>query len=168
MGEDPPLEDHASVTLRPVRPEDDAFLRKVYGSTRADALSRTPLGPAQQQAFINMQFDAQRDDYLRRFPAAQYLVVFRGDQRIGRLYVAKEAQEFRILDVTILPECRNAGIGTGLINDLIDEAARARKPIRIFLDNGSPSVRLFERLGFTKVEEQPLISLYERGVAQLR
>ncbi len=166
MGEDRRSSGYSSVTLRPVRPDDELFLRQVYGSTRAEALSRTQLEPAQQQAFIDMQFKAQREDYLRRFPDAEHHVVLRGDQRVGRLYVAQLPEEFRILDVTILPEYRNTGIGTGLLTNLLNEAARGRKPVRIYLDNGSPSTRLFERLGFTSVEEQLLISLYEWRTAE--
>lgn len=161
MGEDRPSAGCSSVTLRPVRPDDDPFLRQVYGSTRADALGQTHLDATQQQAFIEMQFNAQREDYLRRFPEAEYHVVLRGDQRVGRLYVAKLPKEVRILDVTILPEYRHAGIGTGLLKNLLDEAARARKPVRIYLDNGSAAIRLFERLGFAPVEQQPFMALFE-------
>ncbi len=173
MGEDRRSADSSSITLRPVRPDDELFLRQVYGSTRAEALSHTQLDATQQQAFIDMQFHAQREDYLRRFPDAEYNVVLRGDRRVGRFYIAKLPEEFRILDLTILPEYRNTGIGTELLTNLLDEAARAgkvalrrgvalrRRPVRIFLDNGSSAIRLFQRLGFAPIEEQPFMALFE-------
>lgn len=149
------------MTLRPAHHDDYPFLRDLYASTRMEDLDRTGLDAAQKEAFIDMQFAAQDEDYRRRFPDAEYSLVLSAGQRVGRLYVAGSPEEVRILDITILPGHRNAGTGTGLIEQLLDEACASKRPVRIYLDNGSPSIRLFERLGFCCVKEEPLISLFE-------
>ena len=80
---------------------------------------------------------------------------------VGRLYVGRSDEEIRILDVTILPDHRCAGIGSYLLAQLLDEARDSNRRIKIYLDNDSPAVRLFERLRFVRIERQDLISLYE-------
>ena len=143
-----------AITLRQAQPADEEFLRAVYASTRAAELSVVPWTEAQRAAFINMQYDAQQHDYRTRFPAAAHNVVLRDSQRVGRLLVARTAEEIRILDLTLLPEHRNAGIGTALLRDLQAEAQAAGKPARIYVESFNPSLSLFARLGFARVAEQ--------------
>ena len=161
MNEAPTPADPRTVTLRPVRSDDELFLRTAYAITREEELSHTGLNAAQKEAFLDMQFRAQQQDYRGRFPDAEHSVILHGEDRVGRLYVARSDDEVRVLDITVLPEHRNRGIGTGLIKDLGREASQSRRPIRIYLDHGSPAIRLFERLGFTRVEEQPFAALFE-------
>jgi RimJ/RimL family protein N-acetyltransferase len=143
----------AHVTLRTAAPEDDAFLLKVYASTRADELAQVPWSEEQRRAFLRMQFDAQLLHYRTHNPAATYDLILLKGEPIGRLYVARREREIRILDITILPEYRNRGIGTPLIKELMAEAALAGKPLNIYVESFNPSLRLFERLGFVKTEE---------------
>ncbi len=144
----------AAITLSPARAEDEEFLRAVYASTRAAELAVVPWTETQRAAFINMQYDAQQHDYRGRFPDAAHNVVLLAGRPVGRLLVARTAEEIRILDLTILPEHRNAGIGTTLLHDLQTEAQAARKPARIYVESFNPSLGLFERLGFAKVAER--------------
>ena len=161
MNEAPTPAGGRAVTLRLVRPDDELFLRTAYASTREEELSHTGLNAAQKEAFLDMQFRAQQQDYRSRFPNAEQSVILHGDEPVGRLFVARSDDEVRVLDLTVLPEYRNGGIGTGLVKDLVREASQSRRPVRIFLDHGSPAIRLFERLGFTPVEEQPFAVLFE-------
>jgi predicted GNAT family acetyltransferase len=65
------------------------------------------------------------------------------------------------MDITLLPEFRNNGSGTTLIKDLMNEAAASRRPLRIYVENFNPSLRLFNRLGFKNVDEQGMHLLME-------
>ena len=150
-----------SIALRPVRDEDVDFLRAVYACTRDEEVSRAGLDPTQRKAFTDMQFAAQSADYRRRYPTGSHDIVLLGEKPIGRLYVGRSDAEIRILDMTILPDHRSAGLGSYLVGQLLDEARESNRRIRIYLDNDSPAVRLFERLGFVRIERQDLSSLYE-------
>jgi GNAT superfamily N-acetyltransferase len=141
-----------SVTLRPVAAEDEPFLLNAYGSVRSAELAQVPWSEAQRNAFLKMQFDAQQLHYETHNPEAAHDIILLNERPIGRLYVARREQEIRILDITILPEYRNQGTGTSLIKELIDEAARVGKPLNIYVEFYNPSLRLFERLGFLKVD----------------
>ena len=144
----------ANITLRPVGPDDYDFLVEVYGSTRAEELALVPWTAEQQQAFVRSQFAAQQDHYAKKYPAASHDVIMSDDRPVGRLYVARLDQEIRIIDITLLPAERNAGIGSYLIKRLLDEAKRSGKVTRIYVEEFNPSLRLFERLGFSPSEQQ--------------
>jgi ribosomal protein S18 acetylase RimI-like enzyme len=139
--------------LRPVLPEDEAFLLKTYASVRVEEMAQVPWNAAQQEAFLRMQFEAQQLHYRTHNPNATHDIILLDNQPIGRLYVSRREQEIRILDITILPEQRNQGWGTPLIKDLMSEAADAGQPLTIYVERLNPSLRLFERLGFQKAEE---------------
>lgn len=141
------------VELRPVGPDDDAFLIEVYGSTRADELSQLSWDDAQKHTFVKMQSDAQHAHYHGKFPDAAYDVILINGERVGRLYVLRAEDQIRIMDITLLPRCRGVGIGTLLVKTLMGEAAAAKKPLRIFVEHFNRSLRLFERLGFSRVEK---------------
>jgi len=72
---------------------------------------------------------------------------------VGRIYLDREGEEFHILDITVLPEHRSAGIGSWLLRQVLEEATTGNRPVTIYVENFNPSLRLFERLGFQKVEE---------------
>jgi GNAT superfamily N-acetyltransferase len=141
-----------SVTLRPVAAEDETFLLNAYGSVRAAELAQVPWSEAQRNAFLKMQFDSQQLHYRTHNPEATHDIILLNERPVGRLYVARRDREIRILDITVLPRYRNRGTGTSLIKGLIDEAARVEKPLNIYVEFYNPSLRLFERLGFLKVD----------------
>ena len=150
-----------SITFRSIGPDDEAFLLRVYASTRTDELDRVPWNETQREAFLKMQFDAQHHDYHQRYPDAAYDVILVNQEPVGRLYVARLDEQIRIIDVTILPEHRNAGSGSSIIKSLLAEAANSGKPVRIYVESFNPSLRLFERLGFTRVDEHGVHFLME-------
>lgn len=149
------------VTLRRVMPEDEEFLLQLYASIRADELALAPWTDAQREAFVRMQFAAQQAHYRTHNPNATHDIILLDDQPVGRLYVARRDREIRILDITILPEHRNCGLGTPLIKSLIGEASRAGLPLNIWVESYNPSHRLFERLGFSVVEDDGVNHLME-------
>ena len=142
-----------NVTLRPVGPDDRDFLVAVYGSTRAEEMALVPWTDEQRQVFIEHQFTAQQNHYAQKYPAASHDVILSDDRPVGRLYVARLDQEIRIVDITLLPAERNAGIGSHLIKQLLAEANRSGKITRIYVEEFNPSLRLFERLGFSPSEQ---------------
>jgi ribosomal protein S18 acetylase RimI-like enzyme len=149
------------ITFRPTGPDDEDFLLKVYGSTRAAELSVVPWTDEQRKAFLQMQLNAQHHHYRQLYPQGDYLIILDGDRAVGRLYTARLKDQLRIMDITVLPEERRRGIGTSILRDLMAEAAATAKPLRIYVESFNPSLRLFERLGFSKIEEEGIHLLME-------
>ena len=60
----------------------------------------------------------------------------------------------RIVDIALLPDYCNRGIGTSLLRGLQSEAAAAGKPLRIHVERFNPALRLYERLGFHPIADR--------------
>ncbi len=151
----------SSINLRPVSTEDERFLLELYATTRADELALTDWNEQQRQAFVEMQFAAQQHYYRTKFPEAEHSIILSNDRRAGRLYVARRPEEIRILDITVAVEHRNAGVGSSILKGLIHEAEESETCARIYVERFNPSLRLFERLGFSSVENTPSHFLME-------
>jgi len=106
--------DH-DITLRPASPADEPFLYQVYMSTRLEELASLPWDEAQRQAFLTMQFAAQRHHYHTQYNDASFEVILCDGEPSGRLYVARWPEEIRIIDIALAPAYRGRGVGTALI-----------------------------------------------------
>jgi ribosomal protein S18 acetylase RimI-like enzyme len=68
----------------------------------------------------------------------------------GYGYVDEEIPE---LTIALLPEYRNQGIGTTLLNHLITEARHQHPALSLSVSMGNPAARLYRRLGFEVVKQ---------------
>ena len=141
------------VSIRLAEPDDEAFLRKLFGSTRIDEFKFLDGDAAQLDALIRMQFNLQRQQYDAGYPEAEHNIILGDGQPIGRLLVNEGTREFSLVDVALLPQWRNGGIGRSLLENLLVRAAAAHKAIRLHVVKTNPARRLYERLGFSIVSE---------------
>jgi ribosomal protein S18 acetylase RimI-like enzyme len=155
------------ITLRPASESDDPFLLDLYASTRATEMALVPWNDSQKQAFVQMQFAAQKAAYANEYPDAQHSVICRDDEPVGRVYLARTKDCFHILDITVAENCRNEGIGSAVLRGILQEADQAGKPTTIYVENFNPSVHLFERLGFRVASVKDFTALLERPSAPL-
>lgn len=144
----------AMLTCRPVQRSDDAFLFLVYASAREEELAQVPWTIEQKQQFVRMQFEAQKAHYAAEHPYAAHTIICLNEVSSGRLYLDRSGDSFHILDITLLPEHRNQGTGSILLGRIMEEASLAGKPVTIFVETFNPSLRFFQRLGFTTAEQK--------------
>jgi ribosomal protein S18 acetylase RimI-like enzyme len=148
------LDNGRTITLRTVSAADDEFLLSVYYSTREEELAQATWEPEQKDFFVRWQFGLQRREYDSRFPQAEYDVILVDDKPAGRIWIGTDDDEIRLLDIALLPEFQNQGVGTRLLGLLIEEATRANKRLRhmVFVHNNDAH-RFYERLGFSVIED---------------
>jgi ribosomal protein S18 acetylase RimI-like enzyme len=139
--------------FRPITDADLPFLARVYASTRMEELAVTDWTDAQKAAFLQSQFDAQHAHYQKHYAGSEFLVIEHAGAAVGRLYLARWTSEHRIVDIAFLPGHRGRGLGTALLSDLLDEAARAGKAVTIHVENFNPALSLYRRLGFSPAGE---------------
>jgi len=144
-----------SVTIRPATEDDEGFLLHLFAGTRPE-FDLLDLPESQKQALMSMQFRAQRQQYDASYPEAESGIILRDEHPIGRMLVDRTAPEITLIDIALLPNHRNAGIGTDLIRELLAEAAGARKAVRLHVFKSNPALRLYERLGFSRVGDHSM------------
>lgn len=149
-----PLDDSGRVALRAVAPEDEEFLLGVYAASRADEMALVDWDEAQKMAFLRSQFEAQTAQYHARFPDAQYSIILYREDAVGRFWIGRTPEQIRLLDISILPEFQNLGIGAVLLKTLVAESEAAGVPLRhmVFKMNIA-ALRFYERFGFSPIED---------------
>ena len=147
-----------AVRLRPATLEDEPFLRQLFATTRADELALMDWEDNQKEAFIAMQFNAQKQQYVMSYPQAEHSIILLNDIPIGRQMIDRGESEFTLVDIALLPNHRSAGIGTHLIKDLLVEATAARKPVKLRVWHANPARNLYQRMGFSAADETGVYS----------
>jgi len=142
-----------SIRLRAATPTDEAFLLKLYESSRGDDLRGLGWEEERISEFLKMQYEAQQRFFESEYKRADNQIILREDNLLGRLLVDRREHEIRCIDLALLPEYRNAGIGTFLLRQLQEEANRGRKPLRLQIIRFNRAVNLLERLGFARTSE---------------
>jgi GNAT superfamily N-acetyltransferase len=151
-----------AVSLRPIRQEDMEFLFRLYASTRADEMAMVvDWTDEQKEAFLRMQFQAQHAWYREHYEGAQLDLLLIDDAPAGRLYIHRREAEIRLMDIALLPEHRNGGIGSSMLRDLMAEAEVTGKPLTIHVEKYNPAMRLYERLGFKPIADRGPYDLME-------
>ena len=149
------------ITLRPVEPNDETFLLRLYAYSRAAELASVPWDAAQRELFVRLQASAQRQHYQAEYPAAEELVILLDEQAAGRLYLHRRAAEMRLLDFSLLPEYQAGEAAPQLLRRLMDEAAASGQAVTIHLQPYDPLQELFVQLGFKPVGGNWTHLLYE-------
>jgi ribosomal protein S18 acetylase RimI-like enzyme len=148
------LGDPPRVTLRPRRPADEPFLRRLYHSVRRDEVVAAGFTPDFARTFLDDQFRLQTAHFDRAYGAGTgfALVMCRGSA-IGRLYLHETDGNIHVADISLLPEWRGRGIGAVLLRDVLERAAAAGKGVSLSVDKRNRAQGLYRRLGFVQVED---------------
>lgn len=142
-----------SFALRPACSGDEAFLYELYCSTRSEEIAAWGWNPSQQEMFLRLQFNAQRQHYDLAYEGAEHLIILVEGRPAGRILVYRSERELVLVDIALLPDQRGSGIGTALILELLGEAKQAGKVVSLHVEKHNRARRLYERLGFETIED---------------
>ena len=138
----------APVTTRPATAEDDDFLFALFKAVRAPEFARAAIEPAQLEMLMRIQFAGQQQSYGAQYPGGHDIIQLEG-QPIGRIWLYRGPSQHQLVDISLLPEFQNRGIGSVLLRKAIAEAraAGARLACSVAAANQG-SLRFHQRLGF--------------------
>ena len=141
------------VSTRPARPDDEPFLRRLFAITEQERLSLECLSPEDSRKLLRFEFGAHESHYatLPHEKTDTLLVV--NDQPVGRMIVWQNQDEIRLADMALLPEVRNRGLGTALIQSLQAAAQSSGRPLRLVVSRQNRARNLYRRMAFVKREE---------------
>ncbi len=146
--------------LRPALPGDADFEHLLYASTRDDL---RPLGPEVFDGLVGMHYRAQSMSIRLEHPQAERQIVMVQKAPVGRLIIDAAGKYIEVIDVALLPEYRNCGLGTSVLNGVLAQADRLGRAMRLHVEKQSRAVRLFERLGFVNCGDVGMYLAMSRG-----
>jgi ribosomal protein S18 acetylase RimI-like enzyme len=155
------LNQTASIRLRAETNADLDFSAGLYAQTREAELRQVAWPHEARLSFCREQFNAQHAHYEKHYPRAQFLIVELADQAIGRVYFEQTASELRLMEITIDAAHRNRGIGSAISAALLVHARAQGIAMGLHVEPFNPARRLYERQGFSIIEERG-IYLYMR------
>ena len=134
------------VSLRPATADDREF---AYRTTR-DTM----------REYVLATWGAWNEDEARQrssenISAGATQIIELASTAIGIQVVKREQDAIRLLQIFILPEYQQRGIGSQLIERLLAEARSARLPLRLRVLRVNPAFALYQRIGFKVVEATP-------------
>jgi ribosomal protein S18 acetylase RimI-like enzyme len=162
----------AGISLRPQTETDLEFVRDLYVSHRWEELQAVPNWTDEQRlAFLRDQARLQWWHYAENYYDAQFLIVEKNGERIGRLYLFHHnRKDLRIVEIGLLPAWRGRGFGTALLTRVQEYARSVGKTCSIHVEANNPARRLYRRLGFaeTKTEGPYFLMEWRAQTVQLK
>ncbi|RQP23425.1 GNAT family N-acetyltransferase [Albitalea terrae] len=150
------------VMARPMVPGDLEFLQGLYASTRAAEMAATGWTEAQCRQFLDGQFELQHHYYQAHHAGADFLLLSRGAQPIGRLYWRERDDTASLIDVSLLPAERGRGIGSALMHLLVQRADERGLAIELHVEPDNPALRLYRRFGFDVAKDNGVYARMRR------
>lgn len=152
-----------NLTLRPCQPEDQDFLFTLYSGTRAPEFAGLGWDRNQLDVFLRMQFNSQQRWYEMSYGAADHHIICTEGEAIGRIMVLRKPDQNLLVDIALLPERRNQGIGARLLEELIAESNQAGKAVHLQVLKTNPALHLYQRLGFVQTGEDQMYFQMEKA-----
>ncbi|MCM5680008.1 GNAT family N-acetyltransferase [Schlegelella sp. S2-27] len=139
------------MSSRPVVATDLEFLYRLYRSTRWDETAATGWADEERAAFLDTQFHLQHRYYQEHYADAQFRLLLQVRGPIGRVYWRDRPDAFTLIDISLVPEARGAGIGSAVMAWMTHRADQRSQPCRLHVEPANPARRLYERFGFEVV-----------------
>jgi len=129
--------------LRPATEADRAFLYRLHRAT--------------MKVYVEQVWGWDEDVQVRRFDPPfdpqRYQIVVVDGRDVGAVLVEHGPEELILADLKIDPAYQRRGLGTAVIQDLLQRARERGVPVALQVLKVNPALLLYERLGFTVTGE---------------
>jgi ribosomal protein S18 acetylase RimI-like enzyme len=140
----------SALTRRPATQDDVPFLMQLRFDTMGPHL--VAIGADASEAH-------HRARMLYRFELGQVLI--EGGEPVGLLKLARDPQEWTVIQIQLAPKLQGRGLGRQLLEEFLAEAKAAGKDVVLNVLKANPAKKLYERLGFY-VEREDAHHFYMR------
>jgi len=156
----------AILKLRPVRPEDEPFLRDLRAQIDAERLGLQYWSPEAQplaRQIVDLQFRAHAAHYKTvksNWDTKDCIIEFNGHMA-GRFIVTQDSTVVHLADIAVHPAFRGLGIGLAVIESTKAECEQSKRTLLLHVDPANPAVHLYLRAGFRVIESTPAVDTME-------
>ena len=129
-------------TLRPARAEDFDYCAHLYFEGMENIIKQ-----------LNLNMEVQLAGYRQRWDMTQVKIITLDGRDIGWLQSFVKEDALFLAQLFVDRAWRGQGIGTAMVEALIDEAARTGRALTLGVVKTNPALRLYQRLGFRTTHE---------------
>jgi ribosomal protein S18 acetylase RimI-like enzyme len=142
-------------TLRPARAEDFDYCARLYFEGMESIIKQ-----------LNLDMEAQLAGFRQRWDVTQVRIITLDGIDIGWFQSFVNGDTLFLAQLFVERALRGQGIGTAMVGNLIEEAARAGRAVTLGVVKINPALRLYERLGFriTHEDERKFYMRRDSGV----
>ncbi len=126
--------------------QDEVFLFEVFKSTKMEEFIPMNMPEEQLEMLLHMQFRAQQMSYRSHYPSAHHGIITIDGQQAGYIITYQLGDEIRLVFIALLPDFRNQGHGTSILEQLKHKAT----VISLQVAEHNPARQLYRKLGFTE------------------
>ena len=131
------------IGFRPATGNDVDFLYALHVATMKEYVDKTW---GWEDAF-------QESVFLRNYVPANIQIITLDDKDMGMLVVEERPEDIFLRAIEIHPDHQSKGIATEIISTIIADGFQKNKPVRLHVLKVNPARRLYDRLGFSVIEE---------------
>jgi GNAT superfamily N-acetyltransferase len=128
--------------LRPAYPRDFPFCERLYFAEMDHIISQ-----------LGLDMAGQRKSFAQQWEVAEVRIITMSGQDIGWLQTKMTDSALFLGQLYLSGHMQRQGIGTRVLQMLIEEARQAGKPVTLGVVKINPARRLYERLGFKRTHE---------------
>jgi ribosomal protein S18 acetylase RimI-like enzyme len=133
------------IRFRPATESDIDYLYALHAATMKEYVDKTW---GWDDAF-------QESVFRKNYVPAEIRVIAFAEKDIGMLSLEERVEDVFLRAIEIHPDYQGHGIGAAIIKRIIAQSVQKMKPVFLQVLKVNPAKRLYERLGFSVVNETP-------------
>jgi len=133
----------SNVQLRQATPADSDFAYQVKKAALGEYVAKT----------WGWDEEFQLEYHRKDFDPSVIQIMTVDDSDVGWVVFTRSDDEIQVNEIYILPEHQRQGIGSHLINQLLEEAQEKGVPVTLGVLKVNPARRFYEKLGFSVIGE---------------
>lgn len=135
---------------------DDSFLFSLFCENKKIELGWQYADPIIIEPLLQMQWNARNQYYKNLFSRAISYIFSYNDEPIAQLTIQHEQDHIHIIDISVLRNYQNQGIGSTIIKDLQTTAKQTKQFITLHVSTSSPAYFLYLKLGFFDIQRNEI------------
>lgn len=143
--------DKGKINFRPITEKDESILYDIFLSSRPDLYQLVLTNDSFSTNLIKQQFELSQSYMNKDELSSRYLISYE-DEVAGKVFLRHGDTVDEIASIALLPKYRNMGIGSYVIEKIINNATENKKKIKLQVAwYNDDAKRLYKRLGFKEI-----------------
>lgn len=147
------------ITLQPeaLTPEADSLAYRLFAVDKLAEFAAIGVPQLQAEELVQMQWRGRTLTYANQYPGAEdWTISLEDGTPVGRYLLQKTSQSVRMVDFAILPEWRGRGIGTQVLQRLIQNTATNGSIFSLRVEKNNRALYLYKRLGLNIISSDEI------------